>query len=309
MNMLLARLLIPALFLLWGCGTSQEDIRTLLKTDADDFKSYWYQGKAEINHYRLKQARYGEIHEGDAVLIFVTEDFLRGPQVKREFGDDPSDSVLKLNAARKFNTGLYPYSLMTSVFTKVHFENPETPKVTFSGQEWCGQVFMQMNLKDDAYQTAVRSYFQREGDRDFAVPKALLEDELWTRIRIAPETLPLGEVMLVPSLSSIRLDHRETTSHQAETTLRVKVDRTFSKKALYVYRVAYKDLERELVIHFEKEAPYRILGWRETGKSGFGDKAKKLTTTAVRTHELITDYWSKNKKNDRKLRRKLGLKP
>ncbi|MDP7238046.1 MAG: hypothetical protein QGI34_15090, partial [Candidatus Latescibacteria bacterium] len=39
------------------------------------FGDYWYQGKAEITSYTLKQARYGEIHDGHVVLIFVTEDF------------------------------------------------------------------------------------------------------------------------------------------------------------------------------------------------------------------------------------------
>ena len=49
---------------------------------AADFGAYWYQGKAEITSYTLEQARYGEIHSGHAVLVYVTEDFSRGKQVK-----------------------------------------------------------------------------------------------------------------------------------------------------------------------------------------------------------------------------------
>jgi len=35
------------------------------------FGDYWYTGEAELTSYELKQSRYGEIHEGHAVLIFV----------------------------------------------------------------------------------------------------------------------------------------------------------------------------------------------------------------------------------------------
>ena len=68
------------------------------KTDENDFNDYWYAGKAEITRYELQQARYGELRKGDAVLIFVTEDFLTDKQVKYEFGDSgKATSVLKLN--------------------------------------------------------------------------------------------------------------------------------------------------------------------------------------------------------------------
>ena len=47
-----------------------------------DFKNYWYQGKAEVASYKLEQARYGEMRDGHAVLVFVTEDFSKSKQVK-----------------------------------------------------------------------------------------------------------------------------------------------------------------------------------------------------------------------------------
>ncbi|HEY6064603.1 MAG TPA: hypothetical protein VIY96_00515, partial [Thermoanaerobaculia bacterium] len=86
----------------------------------DPFGRYWYQGKAELTRYKLDQARYGEMHPGEAVLIFVTEPFLPDRQVKLERGDPSRGvTVLKLNFVRKFFTGMYPYSLMTSTFTPV----------------------------------------------------------------------------------------------------------------------------------------------------------------------------------------------
>ena len=64
------------------------------------FGDYWYQGKAELTSYTLEQARYGEVHQGHAVLIYVTEDCSRHKQVKI---DDPDAAgadrvmVMKLN--------------------------------------------------------------------------------------------------------------------------------------------------------------------------------------------------------------------
>ena len=76
---------------------------TLFSQRQDGFNSYWYSGKAEMNSYDLEQFRYNDHHEGEAVLIFVTEDFLKDKHVKYERGDKSnSDVVLKLNRQRRF---------------------------------------------------------------------------------------------------------------------------------------------------------------------------------------------------------------
>ena len=110
---------------------------------------YWYSGLAEVNTYELSQARYGEMRSGTAALIFVTEPFLIEEQVKSDYPDSDPDnvmSVLKCNLTKQFHTGIYPYSIMTSVFTPV--DKPQTPvKVVSSCQEWCGTTYSQVNLK------------------------------------------------------------------------------------------------------------------------------------------------------------------
>ena len=58
-----------------------EECVEVLETTLDE---YWYQGKAEISRFELQQSRYGEVHQGDAVMIFVTEDFRTDIQVKLE---------------------------------------------------------------------------------------------------------------------------------------------------------------------------------------------------------------------------------
>src|SRR5438046_648320 len=64
--------------------------------NADDFWSYWGDGKAELDGYQLVQSRYGEPRQGRAVMIFVTEDHSAKEKVKIE--GDPS----QVPAAQRF---------------------------------------------------------------------------------------------------------------------------------------------------------------------------------------------------------------
>lgn len=268
--------------------------------DAARFGKYWYQGKAELTRYKLDQARYGEMHPGEAVLIFVTEPFLPDKQVKLERGDPSKGiSVLKLNFVRKFFTGIYPYSLMTSTFTPVDFARTRTLKVASESQEWCGQTFTQLNLRNGRYAGLLRSYFEDEGDREFGFAPAWLEDELWTRIRLAPATLPVGTVEIVPGLQYTRLWHKDVRPEKAEATLR-------SERNENVYTLDYAAIPRKLVIRFEREFPYKIVSWEETQPGAF-DGSPVLTTKAVATGSLYLDYWRRHGNADAHFRKELGL--
>ncbi|MFQ5752247.1 MAG: septum formation inhibitor Maf [bacterium] len=284
-----------------NCSSADSKEPLLSASDRNAFNEYWYGGKAEITRYALDQARYGEMRKGDAVLIFVTEPFLTDKQVKHEYGDsENTTSVLKLNFTKKFYTGIYPYSMMTSVFTPVDVTSQSTLKVVSSTQEWCGQTFMQLNARDDKLQAQMRSYFQRENDRDFELKSALLEDEIWTRIRLAPRTLPTGNIELIPGLQFARLGHASLEIEKARASLT-------QEDGVQVYSVQYIDLKRKLTIKFEKDFPYQILEWEDEHMSGFGSRAKMLTTRAVKTHSIKSDYWTKNKLSDSHLRDELGL--
>ncbi|MCR4289919.1 MAG: hypothetical protein NUV86_06635, partial [Candidatus Scalindua sp.] len=164
-----------------------------------DFHSYWYNYGAEITRFELEQSRYGEVHPGYAILIFVTEPFLPDIHVKSDYESSRKKSipVLKLNFIKRFNTGIYDYSMMKSVFTPIPSEKQpfsKTLKVSTTRQDWCGHVYLQYNLEGDHYKVKQYSYFEKEGDKTVTIPSVHLEDEIWTRIRIAPETLPLGEI-------------------------------------------------------------------------------------------------------------------
>jgi hypothetical protein len=168
-----------------------------------DFHSYWYNYGAEITRFELEQSRYGEIHPGHAILIFATEPFLPDIHVKSDYESSRKKSipVLKLNLIKRFSTGIYDYSMMKSVFTPIPTEKQQyvkTLKVSTTRQDWCGHVYLQYNLEGDHYKVKQYSYFEKEGDKTVTIPSVHLEDEIWTRIRIAPETLPLGEIKMIP---------------------------------------------------------------------------------------------------------------
>lgn len=299
--------LFTLLLIFTGCtpaGNGQKSPQS--PPPVENFGDYWYQGTAELTRYELRQARYGEIHPGDAVLIFVTEDFLQDKQVKYEHGSrEQAVSVLKLNATRKFYTGIYPYSIMTSVFTPVSAMS-HSLKMSFSAQEWCGQTFMQLNFRGGSYQGSLHSYFQDEADQTFTVTNAILEDELWIRIRLNPETLPTGEIALFPGAHYVRMRHQPLAPQPAVASLSDAEDPALSEKPLRVYRIEYRSIERVLEIKFETEFPFAIVAWEETYPSGYGD-SRMLKTSAVRTHTLNAPYWSLNSAADSLYRKQLGL--
>ncbi|MFC4097832.1 septum formation inhibitor Maf [Euzebyella saccharophila] len=263
-----------------------------------EFKEYWYAGDAEISSYSLQQARYGETRDGKAVLIYVTEPFLLDKQVKADQQNPSNISVLKLNTTKNYLTGIYPYYIMSSSFYPV-FNNDHAIKISFSSQEWCGQVYAQINNRD-AFEVMSHSYFEKEADQSFNLEKTVLENEIWNKIRIAPEDLPQGELQIIPSLEYIRLSHKELKAYAATASLSEDTEtRTYS--------INYPELERTLEITFEKNFPYSIQGWTETSKSGFGPNAKQMTSTATKMETLKTPYWQQNGNKDLSLRDSLGL--
>lgn len=269
--------------------------------DNQMFNDYWYAGEAEITSYDLQQARYGEIHEGHAVLVFVTEPFSASKQVKL---DNPSRagadnvSVLKLNYTKKFITGIYPYSMMSSVFTPVSYDRyPNTLKVSTSSQEWCGHTFMQLNLEKNHYALTGLSYFESEGDVNEKLDRSYLEDEIWTKLRINPATLPTGAINIIPGTFYLRMKHLEAGSIKAKAKLDELSESEFSDQSHHRYSLTYSD--RSLTIYFEKSFPFQILGWEETSRG--------LTTKATKKAAIKSPYWQKNSNADRALRKQLGL--
>ncbi|MEZ5014984.1 MAG: hypothetical protein R2794_11900 [Chitinophagales bacterium] len=265
------------------------------------WKDYWYAGKGELTSYKLTQSRYGELHNGTTVIVFVTEDLSAQKQVKL---DDPASAgadklpVLKMNQSTKFVTGIYPYSMMLSTFQPVDIHTyPHAVKVTASVQEWCGMTYYQMNARKDKFQMESRSYFESEGDKNTEMDPVLQEDELWNWIRIAPDKLPVGAQKMFPGAYYLRLSHHTAAVTNVTCSLQ-------DENGLRTYTMEMPDLNRTLKIHFQAAFPYKIMGWEDTFP---GFDGKPLTTKGEYMKYILLDYWRAHNNDDRALRKELDL--
>ncbi len=260
------------------------------------FNDYWYQGKAELSTYDVVQERYGETRSAEQVNVFVTEDFSKKKQVKLDDAVSAGDDrvpVLKLNAVRRFHTGIYDYSIMSSIFSPV--DGSPTLKTTCTVQDWCGQVFFQTNLEKSGIRARSFSYFETESDTDLWLPLILLEDELWTKVRLGPDKIPVGKINILPSDVYVRLRHKPFQPEAAE----LKIEQSGVESTL---KINYLNIPRSLSIRYETASPHRILGWEETG--GNGAVQSKGTLKA----SLMSAYWAQHDNSHSPLRDSLKLK-
>ncbi|NKI26901.1 septum formation inhibitor Maf [Arenibacter sp. 6A1] len=265
---------------------------------SEEFKKYWYGGTAEITSYTLEQARYGEIREGSAVLVYVTEPFFADQQVKADEHHPDNIPVLKLNSTKNFLTGIYPYSVMNSSFYPVS-DQQHAIKLSTTVQEWCGHVYVQLNNREH-FDVASFSYFASEGDQKIQLAKTHLENEIWNKIRIDPNNLPLGTITMIPSMEYLRFSHQELKAYEATASINDDIGQK-------TYTLHYPKLERTLRITFNTAFPYYIEGWTESYKSGFGPNAQILTSKASKIKTLNRAYWKENQNRHVFLRDSLGL--
>ncbi len=289
------------LILATGCysGGNQSSQTVLVANNSagSKFADYWFNGEAELNTFELKQSRYGEIRTGEAVMVFVTEDFSKSKQVKL---DNPEKnkgdkvSVLKLNQIRRFVTGIYDYSMMQSVFTPTDLANhPRSLKSTTSLQDWCGQTFSQINLDGGLYKVANFSYFEQEGDNTTKLKADLMEDELWNRIRIAPESIQEGNYQFIPSVFYARLLHDPLKARQA------RVRKTMNETTTNLI-LEYLHLDRTLTIEYSTAFPHKILYWTEMQDGRLLSEGKLKTS-------IKSAYWRQQAVKYEYLRDSLGI--
>ncbi len=274
---------------------------------AQDFWKHWGDGKAEVNGYRLTQPRYGQEREGTAVLIYVTEDFSERLRVKADASRHPKEEVfpvLKLNAVRDFNTGIYDYNVMTSTFLRVKKGWP-VAKVSFSSQEWCGHVWHQLLPRGDRLEGVFHSYFDGEADGQdkLDLPDgAVFEDALPIVLRgWRGEFLGAGEsrsVPFLPSLLHARLLHAPlawttATVSRSETSTSLTVPA--GEFEVSVFTVAVED-GRTLTYAIETASPYRLV--RQTGPDG--EELALAGSTRL-------PYWQLNANGGEKYLKDIGL--
>lgn len=296
---LYSRLIAGTSLLMLTACSAQPDAATLSSPSAEQIDAHWFSG-AELCRYELTQSRYGNEHPGHAEFIFVTEPFDLKEQVKSDTGGPGTVPVLKLNALRTFNTGIYSYRTMRSTFTPIgNLEKPHALKETLSVQDWCGQVFTQINRHQDDWQIRSFSYFQSEGDQTRTVNAndAWLEEEWLTVARLNPTALPTGNFRAMPSQLFFRFIHQDPAVFDAVGKLIKRDDAT-------TYQVNYPQIGRTVTITFDNHFPHIIREWTE------GNERSGQQTRAKLTHrQMNVNYWEQNQPADRHLRKQLGLAP
>jgi len=277
---------------------------------AADFWKHWGDGRAELNGYRLTQPRYGALRSGSAVLIFVTEDFSDERRVKAESrGRAPSGvyPVLKLNHLRQFQTGVYDYSTMTSVFAQVAAAWP-VRKISFSSQDWCGQLWHQLLPASGRVEGIFHSYFEGEADGRDELPLpegGVFEDALPLLVRGLDGVPFLGEgesrsVPWLPSLLSRRLGHTRLSWGRASLS-RESGSREITVPAGRFRAIVFREdvqggAKTEWVV--EQAWPHRLLRW----SSDQGEEAVLLGSSRQ-------PYWTQNGAGGEQFLSELGLRP
>lgn len=274
---------------------TSEQVNVPDRNISQEFKDYWYAGTAEISSYNLQQARYGEMRNGTAVMVFVTEPMDAQAQVKADANKTTNRPVLKLNATRNFNTGVYPYTMMSSTFLPLD-KKDNALKIAASIQEWCGHTYMQFNNKGTNYDIALHSYFQSEGDVQVAIPNEITENQLPAQLRLDPLAMPVGDLNIIPSAEFLRLKHVKIASYPATASLE-------TLETTYVYKVLFTSLNRTVTYTVDKTFPYQITTWTDA----YNDGREMMTSTATLINTIQSAYWNKNSNADANLRKELGL--
>lgn len=280
----------------------------------DAFWKHWGDGRAELAAYDLAFPRYGERRRGTAVAVFVTETFSNSLRVKSDPGRHPASDefpVLKLNLVEDFSTGIYDYNLMTSAFVALVPVNGRpagsATKVSFSSQEWCGNVYSQLLFDASSARLTSHSYFDGEADQSRAVPApsdALAGDAilLWARGLAWPLLAPgeRREIPLVQSVETGRLLHRPPA------VLRATLSREREPSRVVVPAGSFEVERRSVAIEggptwriaVEAAEPHRIVSWETTD----GEKASLLGSARL-------EYWRLHAEKDIAALARLGLSP
>lgn len=126
----------------------------------------WDDGRAEFSTLTGTTSRYGQTRATEARLIVVKEDLLRGALVKSDAGPVPGRTVeaIKLNFVADFQTGVYTYHQMASVF--FNRRTLEVLKEVTSHTEACGITYVRVGPENGRWMHHAHSYWEGEADRE-----------------------------------------------------------------------------------------------------------------------------------------------
>ena len=270
---------------------------------SDAFWAHWGDGRAELSGYRATVSRYGAPREAELSLIYVTEPHDRRTWIKDDRVEAPNRvEVLKLIRSEHFLTGIYPYSVMASVFAPVEPWGGERfgpIRINLDVQEWCGAVTHRLWPGPSSVRSLRLSYFEWEGETldEIPIPEGTLyEDALLIQLRELDGVFNDGEVWegwLFPELWRLRNRGVSVEPERASITRA-----TAERDGVPVHRFRVESEGYWRTIDVESEPPQRILGW----ENSVGDTAELIGSERLA-------YWSLNSPGDESYREALGLSP
>ena len=266
-----------------------------------DFWGYWGDGRAEIATYEGKIDRYGALRDVRKILIYVTEPMNRQNWIKDDSATgDNRINVLKLNHLTEFQTGIYEYSVMKSIFSPVakwKRRRFQPVKLNMTSQDWCGHLYHGLWIGRTKYREVLHSYFASEGDRErrrSIEEGTVFQDALWTQLRELDGKFNGGKDwsgQLIPRLWDSRTNHEPLESVSAEI---VRKEYTFDGRDVTRFILTYGDTK--VIYDVAEDYPHRIVHWKHSNGS----------EVRLKAHERLP-YWKLNGPEGKRHRKKLGL--
>lgn len=303
---------LGCVLVLSGCAGGPDLRRVVISADSPQydgaFWSTWSDGQAELTSYDLTYPRYGALRKGTAVAIFVTETFANADRIKADPGRRaPSDQfpVMKLNLIENFQTGIYDYNLQISTFVALESVNARpagaSVKVTWSSQEWCGNLFKSAIFNESSIRVASFSYFDGEADQSTTMPYpegGISEDALmlWARGMARPVLKP-GERKQLPMMISLQLSRFDQGPARWDTVELTRSAETQNSNGIEVETYTATVGNRSRTYLVEKAPPHRVVEYSTSD----GVLASMLASERMK-------YWEMNTPDGVKQLEKLKLR-
>lgn len=275
---LMMRIMYLLILIFMGCFNTSHNtiIYTREITNLNLFQFLNWEGKAEIAQYKGKVKRYNQFRDAHLSLITVFEPFDYNKKVK---SDHSNYYVIKQNQVLSYQTGVYPYRQMNSLFWNP--SNLFLVQSIMTSQEWCGQSFKHLFHKDNNFNLKFHTYWEDgvEGEFTYKIPDTIyfFYDELPFVLRFFTMDFEKKEIQLFPLLMSSRIN-------QTSWDIDEKIENPAFKKAIIIKKnanIKYKNKMVEVIIYtiefdnkkdifyFDKNHPYRILIKWERNDGGF----------------------------------------
>ena len=147
------------------------------------------------------------------------------------------------------------YSDQTVITPLDHFQHPATVFAELKLQQNNdSSIFLKSALSAD------RLLFENNNEDTCSLKATYTEDDLWNRIHIDPQTLPLGKISMIPSLEQIIANYPpQALSATAQLNLQINDDGS----EWYRYTLRYPETGRTLEFTIQSEQPYQLLHFRQ----------------------------------------------